>query len=462
MDCTHRPRYHFMPPANWMNDPNGLIQWRGTYHLFYQHNPDAPEWGTMYWGHARSSDLVHWEHLPIALTPTPGGADKDGCWSGCAVVDGGVPVLVYTGVRPEVQCIAAPLDDDLLTWHKDPANPVIAAPPDGLNVTGFRDPCVWRWGDEWRMVLGSGIVDQGGTVFHYRSTDLRHWEFLGPLLVGDPETTGVMWECPNFFPLGDRHVLIYSPLPIRRVFYFSGVYDGDDYTPDILGRLDAGDEFYAPQAFADEAGRRILFGWLQEGRGLDNRLQAGWAGVMTLPRMLSLAADGTLLSRPVPEVEALRRHHRHLDDVTVEGEWWPDHVAHGDSFELFVMMDTGRADAAGICLRASPDGQEQTRVYYDRTTGEVVVDRRQASLNPDTTRNVVREPLALTDGERLSLRIFVDRSVIEIYANERVCFSTRVYPTREDSLGVGFFARGGAVSMTIDGWDMTSIWPEED
>src|SRR5215472_7642889 len=130
-----RPRYHFMPAANWMNDPNGPLQWKGEYHLFYQYNPNGAFWGTMHWGHARSKDLVHWEHLPIALAPTPGGPDKGGVFSGSAFVNQGVPTLVYTGVDPEVQCLAT--SADIIHWTKFNANPVIAGPPPEHKVTGF-------------------------------------------------------------------------------------------------------------------------------------------------------------------------------------------------------------------------------------------------------------------------------------------------------------------------------------
>ncbi|MDE2994105.1 MAG: glycoside hydrolase family 32 protein, partial [Chloroflexota bacterium] len=131
MNDPHRPRYHFLPPSGWMNDPNGLIQWEGRYHLFYQYSPefgdvpDSHRAATLkHWGHAVSDDLVHWEHWPVALTPTPGGPDKDGCYSGCAVDNHGVPTLVYTGVFPQCACIATS-DDGLVTWTKHPANPVV-------------------------------------------------------------------------------------------------------------------------------------------------------------------------------------------------------------------------------------------------------------------------------------------------------------------------------------------------
>ena len=198
----HRPRYHIVPPTGWLNDPNGPIQWRGQYHLFYQHNPTTPFFpgtpslGTMHWAHLVSEDLMHWEELPVALSPTAGGPDAGGCWSGCAVDDRGVPTLIYTGVYPERQCVATSRDD-LLTWDKYAGNPVIAAPPEGLDVTGFRDPHVWREGDRWQMLLGSGIRRLGGAVLLYSSPDLVHWEYTGPLLVDDGEQPGAVWRRVN-------------------------------------------------------------------------------------------------------------------------------------------------------------------------------------------------------------------------------------------------------------------------
>lgn len=205
-DDPHRPIYHFVAPANWLNDPNGLIHRRGRYHLFYQYNPHGPFHGTIHWGHAASDDLVHWADLPIALLPTPGGADADGCWSGCAVDDHGVPTLVYTGLRGREQrtCLATG-GDDLLRWEKYAGNPVIEPPP-GLDLVGFRDHSVWREGDDWYQVIGAGLRDVGGTVLLFRSPDLRSWEYLRPILTGDlrrrePFSTGSMWECPDLFPL---------------------------------------------------------------------------------------------------------------------------------------------------------------------------------------------------------------------------------------------------------------------
>ena len=249
--ARHRPRYHFLPPSGWMNDPNGLIQWEGRYHLFYQYSPefgdvpDSHRAATLkHWGHAVSDDLVHWEHWPVALTPTPGGPDKDGCYSGCAVDNNGVPTLVYTGVFPQCACIATSTDG-LVTWTKHPANPVVAAPPDGLAVPGFRDHSVWRndepglhdpmeiggadlassEDDGWHQVIGSGVRGVGGTALHYTSPDLIRWRYRGQLFTGDAELTGAMWECPDFFPLDEQHVLMVSAHPgATAVVYWVGPY----------------------------------------------------------------------------------------------------------------------------------------------------------------------------------------------------------------------------------------------
>lgn len=459
----HRPRYHFLPPAYWMNDPNGLIQWRGEYHLFYQHNPVAADWGVMHWGHARSRDLIHWEHLPIALAPTPGGPDKDGCWSGCAVDDGGVPTLMYTGVRPQVQCLATG-SADLLTWTKYPSNPVIAAAPEGFGPDDFRDPRVWREGGAWHVVIGSTTAAGLGAVLHYRSDDLRRWEFLGPLFCGADEATGRVWECPDFYLLGDRYVLVTSPVPLRRTIWFSGTYDGLAFHPQAQGTVDHGGHFYAPQTLMDAHGRRIMFGWVWEGRTPEAQRSAGWAGVMSLPRVVSLLPDGALGAEPAAEVTTLRGEHVGYEGLTLSSalSGVPADVG-GDALEVRVIFEAGsarlreQAEAFGLAVRRSPGAEEETRIVYDCRQERLVVDRSRASLDPETTREAHSAPLPLGGGENLELRVFVDRSVIEVYANGRACLTSRVYPTRSDSLGVALWATGGRVRVaSVDAWTMAS------
>ncbi len=272
----HRPTYHFLPPKNWINDPNGLIQWKGIYHLFYQHNPFEAKWGPMYWGHAISRDLVHWEHRPIAMAPTPDSPDEDGCWSGCAVIHNGRPTMVYSGNRQGQQrsCLAI-ASDDLESLEKYPGNPFIPDLPSGYDVYQYRDHCVWHDGRLWNQLIGAGIQEKGGMVLLYQSSDLVHWDLVGPILIGDmnkedPLWSGIMWECPDLIPLGPKHMLVisaFSPGETLYTGYFLGTFDGVKFTPESYQKMDWGDrEFYAPQSFLNEAGERIQFGWLQEAR----------------------------------------------------------------------------------------------------------------------------------------------------------------------------------------------------
>jgi len=460
----HRPVYHFLPPAHWINDPNGLLQWRGRYHLFYQYNPHGAFHGTIHWGHAASDDLVRWRDLPVALAPAPAGPDKDGVFSGCAVVRDGVPTLLYTGIAPEVQCVAEaadPADRDLIAWRKHAANPVIAAPPPGVAVRGFRDPFAWREPDGWYCAIGSGIKGAGGAVLLYRSPDLVRWEYLHELCRGEASESGVAWECPNFFALGDAHVLLVSSIPLASVLWMTGAYRGHRFTPQRSGVLDAGGCFYAPQVMLDERGRRLMWGWLREDRSAEAQAAAGWSGVLSLPAELSPDGDGAPCVRPVAELASLRGAHRAYRDL-VAGEGGADDaaVASGTALEIRAVIAPGRAKQAGLRLLESPDGAERTLVLFDRERGELVVDRRCASLDAATVRDVRSAPLRPAPDGTVTLHVFLDGSVIEIFANDRVRLSSRVYPTRDDSRGVRPFAGGGPAEFrALDVWEMRSIWP---
>jgi beta-fructofuranosidase len=459
----HRPAYHFLPPANWMNDPNGLIQWRGQYHMFYQYNPNGAFWGTMHWGHAASTDLVHWRHLPIALAPGPEPYDAAGVFSGITLIHEGTPTILYTATAGEHFDGTAALavgDEELLAWRKDPANPVIT-PPEGVDLLAFRDHSAWREGEWWYQVIGSGLRGVGGALLLYRSRDLRQWKYLGIPFSGTLAETGEMWECPDLFALGERHVLLLSPIPFARTIVYTGTYGDGRFTPDgPFAEFDPGGSLYAPQSFRDDQGRRVLFGWLRENRPVAAQVAAGWSGVMSLPRVLTLLPDGTLGQEPAAELKALRGRNTHVQGPVLIGvaSGMPAEVR-GDQLELLLELDIGEANEAGLVLRATPDGAEQTVIFYDRPGARLVVDRTGASLDADTERDVRHVALALAEGEPLRLRVFVDRSVIEVFANERACMASRVYPTRPDALGVDVFARGGeAQLLALDAWELASIW----
>lgn len=433
----HRPLYHFSPD-HWMNDPIPFFA-GGEYHIFYQHNPNGAFWGTMHWGHAVSHDLVRWQELPIALAPTPGGPDQDGCFTGCVIAGDGRFHILYTGIPrlnplQQVQCLAS--SKDLITWEKYPGNPVIAAPPGGFGEC-FRDPCAWREADGWSMVIGSEMPEhKGGAALLYRSPDLAHWEYVRPLFTGDAAQTGHDFECPDYFSLGDRHVLLTSR---NKTWWHVGRTADHRFTRDQWGAVDGG-ALYAAKTVRDYQGRRLLWGWIREERPEAAQRAAGWSGVLSLPRQLDLRPDGSLGIEPVRELETLRGRHRRFGAQTVPDgpDGLPLAGVAGDALELQVRFAPTDAPILGIRVRCSPDGAEYAEIAYDR----------HASRLGDA-------PLDLAEMEELVLRVYVDRSVIEAFANGRACQTLRFYPERDDCLGVRLLARGGeAMLRSVDVWEL--------
>jgi beta-fructofuranosidase len=271
--------------------------------------------------------MIRWKHMPVALAPTPDGDDQDGCFTGSAVDDRGTATVVYTAVKSvapdqatlrdsthnflETQCLATSSDSDLRTWKKL-SKPVLL-PPREPGLTGFRDPCLWRTDNTWFMGIGSGIKGAGGRALLYRSKNLRDWEYLHQLASGkrngkqtnDSVDAGEMCECPDFFALGKKHVLLYCTE--RKVYWESGELDPKElvFHQEKRGLLDYG-AFYAPKSQLDASGRRILWGWITETRPETEYSAAGWAGCMSLPRVPTLAEDGTLRMAVIPEMAKLR------------------------------------------------------------------------------------------------------------------------------------------------------------
>ena len=471
-DDPHRPGYHFLPPDNWMDDANGVIQVAGQYHLFYQWIPRSAHrnGGPFHWGHAVSDDLLHWRDLPIAISPTANGPDASGCWSGSAVVHDGVPTILYTGRGPEGfgVCLATS-DDEMIRWKKHPANPVIHQVPAGYESTGG-DPHVWQENNSWYCLMGTGIKDVGGAALLYKSKNLTDWDFVGPLLVGRKEETGPGWELPKMISLSDKHFLTTSLYNTWKSIYFVGRYQDHRLIPDLYADLDYGGHFYAPYTFVDSRERRIMIGWAWEGRHEDDFVPAGWSGVHTVARVVRLREDGTLGYDPIEEIESLRRKHWKTSARKIAvGEAEMHQHARGDMLEITAKIVPWQSDSVGVIVRASPDGKEQTRIVFDCTAETLSVDRTRASLDPTVHQHVYRSKLIskinggafrLATGEMLTLRIFVDRSIIEVYANGRMCLTSRVYPTRTDSDRVGWFATGAAAKLqALDMWQLESIWP---
>lgn len=458
-----RPQFHLLPARNWMNDPNGPIFWNGNYHMFFQYNPGAAVWGDMHWNHAVSPDMVHWKHLPIALAPTPGGADQDGCFSGSAVIHDGVPTFIYTGVKSvpppdatlrdgthnflETQCLATSHDPQLLTWEKLSA-PVLL-PPRDPKLTGFRDPFLWRDGATWYMGVGSGLRGEGGNVRLYRSADLRQWEFLHLLAAGqrnnkqtaDPVDTGEMWECPDFFALGNKHLLFYSTE--RKVFWQSGELDPKElaFHPQKNGMLDYGN-FYAPKSQLAPDNRRILWAWLPETRPEAEFRAAGWSGCMSLPRVLSLDDTSNLQIHFAKELQSLR------------GTAW--------SLPAAATSPTARTEALAKFQLEQPTAELLLR--FTSKPFELRVSCAGAvlfsiSFHPQSAPqelHIAGHSLALParSGAIRELHLFLDASVLESITDHSIAFTTRLYRAPNSPLHLSF-----ADSSTIPTDLSLTVWP---
>ena len=449
-----RPAFHFSSPVNWLNDPNGLIDFGGKYHLFYQHHPFGVDWGPMHWGHTVSTDLVRWSHAPMALTPSRP-EDAGGCFSGSAVDDRGVLTLIYTGhtKEAETQCVA--VSKDGLNFEKLAANPVIATLPDGSHTPDFRDPKVWKHGDSWWLVAGTK-KETHGQILLYQSPDLRTWTFKSVVAESDG-TLGKMWECPDLFPLNDQYVLVISPMGLDRPrsLFLTGTMDyaAGKFSRQSVQDCDTGFDFYAPQTFLDHQGRRILIAWMDNWASQKWPTKAkGWCGAMTIPRVVSILKDGAVAMQPVPELQTLRRKHWHFEALKLPAAEI-QHVS-GDCLEIAATFDLKRTSAAefGFHVRCSADGREATKVYYSRAEGKLLVDRSQSGAGDG---GIYGAKLSLDGAETLRIQIVLDRSSVEVFAQDgRVAITNRIYP-QASSVGVTSFATSGVATVqSFDAWEL--------
>ena len=315
-----RQKYHFMAETGWINDPNGLIYFKGKYHFFYQYNPYQSFWENMHWGHAVSDDLIHWEYLPVALAPSEPYEDhlKGGCFSGSAIEFDGKLYLIYTAATNhgngfvQTQCVA--YSEDGIHFEKYEKNPVLTA-PEGISPDSFRDPKVWKHEDSYYMVCGAS-KNQKGQALLYRSEDLIHWTFINVLAESRGEW-GTMWECPDFFRIGNRYVLTFSPIGAgeRTCVYLTGSFDYDtgrfDY--DVSGEIDWGFDYYAPQSFQAPDGRRIMVAWANEWEWMPFFKDWGptyredWCGFFNFPREVNMTKSGRLSFVPIRELKKYRK-----------------------------------------------------------------------------------------------------------------------------------------------------------
>lgn len=454
---NERPRFHLTPPSGWMNDPNGLVSRDGILHAFYQHDPDGPRWGRMHWGHATSADLVTWTHEPIAISPDPAGIDDFGCWSGCIVDDPGQATMFYTGVTTasgtrQAAICRATNSDDLTTWSKDPANPCVATPPNGIAPDSFRDPFVYQDAGGWVMLVGAGSTEGMGAVLIYRSPDLRAWSYVGPFLSAtEVERTdgadGPVWECPQLLRFGTTAVLVVSVVDrtpgVRpsHVMAFIGHIGDDHFVVAHAEELGMGPDFYAPATMVMPDGRQLLFGWVPEDPPHPSSART-WAGSLTFPRIVSVT-EGRVSIALADEVASLRHAQRQYRSIVL-GDRTPVwvHEPSGHHFEIAAAIEPLDAGEVIVDLMGADSADPDVRVAFRPDSRILSVARRGIVSVAGRSSQNARVVPASPDG-LIHVRLVVDGSVVEMEVDGRMTATFRRPHVGPGLPAVAFSAVGG-------------------
>lgn len=458
-----RPAFHLSPRVGWMNDPNGFSYYQGKYHLFYQYHPYDTHWGPMYWGHGVSSDLLHWEYFPAAMAPDMP-YDNFGCFSGSALeMEDGRQLLMYTGVVKEVQpdgalgeiqtqCVAV---GDGTDYEKYEENPVLdfSDLPEGGSKFDFRDPKIWKTEDgSFRCVAANCDQEHDGRILLFGSKDGFHWRYRSTLAVNNGRF-GRMWECPDFFPLDGKQLLMVSPqdmLPCEFEYHngngtvcLIGSYDSETevFTEERDQAIDYGIDFYAPQTILTPDGRRVMIGWMQNWDTCNLRsVRHPWFGQMTVPRELSVV-EGRLIQQPIRELEMLRRDKTEYHDV-IFSDFIQLEGIRGRKIDLEVSISP--ADEKNMyrkfAVRFAQDGDHHTSVGFRPQEGTVKIDRRFSG----SRRAAIHQRRCQVPGlaGRIKMRIILDRFSAEVFINDGIRVLSMTLYTPQTAEEISFYGEG--------------------
>lgn len=469
-----RPLFHVVPRVGWMNDPNGFSVYQGEYHLFYQYYPYNTNWGPMHWGHVKTKDFIRWEWLPAAMAPDEE-YDNAGVFSGSATqTPDGRQILMYTGVREtqredgyietrQMQCVAF---GDGVNYQKYEGNPVLTAAdlPEGGSVVDFRDPKIWYDDHEncYYAVVANRTMDGSGAILLYRSPDALSWEMLTTLDRSRNEY-GRMWECPDFFQMGDTAILITSPqemLPRGRAFHngFGNIYLIGSYNPAThrftrksVHAIDYGLDFYAPQTLLSPDGRRIMIAWMQSWESShDHATSSKWFGMMTLPRELSLK-KGRLIQQPVRELEQYRQNGVYYTDVDVQERVQLPSV-HGRCIDMTVTVrPSGGSLYEKFILKVAKDTRFYTQISYAPGESILTFDRGNSGMRRDIVAS--REVVTRFRDGKIRIRVILDRYSVEVFVNNgEQAISSTIY-TEQSAEGISFEAEGLAI-IDVEKYDI--------
>ena len=470
-----RPAFHLCARVGWMNDPNGFSYYMGQYHLFYQYHPYDSHWGPMHWGHAVSDDLLHWTYLPAALAPDRA-YDRDGCFSGNALtLEDGRQMLMYTGIINEVVEGGKTLQvqtqnlafGDGLDYEKYEGNPILteADLPEGGSRYGFRDPKPWKTADgTYRALIANDRDGHGGQMLLYRSDDAVHWEFV-KVFAENHYRLGRMWECPDFFELDGRYVLLGSSQDMlpkgleyqngNGTFYLTGDYDEETetFTEEADHTVDYGIDFYAPQTVLAPDGRRIMIGWMQNWDTCNLHTESiPWFGQMSLPRELSLK-DGILYQSPVRELEALRSNRVVYEEVLLDSEEIELDGIRGRTLDLTVEVEAADPEELyrRFAVHVAKDDDFYTEVRFRFRESTLKLDRMYSG----SRRAIIHQRKAFVRHERgtLKLRLILDRYSLEVFVNDGEKVLSTTLETEQSADRISFLA-DGAVKMKVTKYDL--------
>lgn len=469
-----RPQFHLSTRTGWMNDPNGFSYYKGIYHMFYQYHPYDSHWGPMHWGHAVSKDLLHWEYLPAALAPDEF-YDRDGCFSGSAIeLPDGRQLLMYTGMFKErqksggflevqTQCLAV---GDGVDYEKYEKNPVLDERdiPEGSSRFDFRDPKMWRKKDgTYACVIGNRPADGSGQILLYTSEDGFDWKYK-KVLASNNNRFGKMWECPDFFELDGKWVLLISPqdmLPQGYEYHngngtlcLIGEYDEetDTFTEQRNQSIDYGIDFYAPQTVLTPDGRRVMIGWMQNWDTCAIRAkEEPWFGQMSLPRELSVD-NGRLYQRPIRELESMRCKKVEYKSVVISDTINLEGIkGRKVDMELEIWPENEQEIYRKFAVRFAQNAQYQTSLSFKSDENILKIDRKFSG----SRRAIIhqRRSKVNSEGGRLKLRMILDQFSVEVFVNDGEQVLTTTMYTEKEADGISFFA-DKAVRMNVVKYDL--------
>ena len=454
-----KPSFHLCAPIGWINDPNGFSTFNNEYHLFYQYHPYDVVWGPMYWGHSKTNDFIKWEQLPIALAPEAS-YDMGGCFSGSALEYDGKHVIMYTGVLDnkdengervvrQTQCIAI---GDGENYEKLECNPVITHEmlPEGSSLEDFRDPKIWKEGEEFYCVVASRSNDGSGQILMYKSNNLKEWEFV-TIVDNSKNKVGRMWECPDLFSLNGKGVLIISPQEVKatkdgfhngnNTAYLIEKYDNEknSFERESCNVIDFGLDFYAPQTLESTDGRRIMIGWMQS---WENRIVPAnfkWCGMMTIPRELTIK-EGCLIQNPIREIKNYYKNTVEYNNLTIKDEVSLDGIF---GRELDITIDIDGSQAEEFKIKLAKNNEYETIINFNSKKNIIEFDRTYSGIYGDILHK--REMKVSDKKGKVKMRLIIDKYSVEIFANDGEQVMTSTFYTPLEATDITFASEGNSI-----------------